>query len=825
MGDRVSRSDVQDPVLHVFERLDDPGTPLSRSEIASELNGRNIDVQSHLDELNRSGRIKSKIIDDTRLWWLPPGEYRSEIITGKRVLEHAAEAIFVTDPDGTIDYVNPAFERITGYDRGEVLGRTPEILKSGVQNQSYYTELWETILDGAVWEEEIVNKRKNGDRYTAHQTITPITTADGSVRKFLAIQRDVTDRRRLREELRGATAALSGLYEITLDPDRDFEHTLDYVLQLGSENLGLPVGYVTKIEDGTQTILARIGDVDAIRPGRSDPLEETFCREAIERDEPFVIDDIFDDGWQGDPAYDHFGLRCYVGARIVVDDEVFGTLCFGSDQPQDDEISATYQSTVKTFAQWIGHEVERRRYDGTLRRQNDLFQKAQDMANVGAWEYDVDSDELHWTAQVRRIHGVPDNRTPDVDTAIAFFHPTDRPWLDDAIDRAISEGNSFDLELRLCPADGGIKWVRVRGEPQVEYGSVTRIRGTIRDIEERMEREAELEQSKTRFRTLFEQSPDAIVLHDLSGNILEANQQLVENLGYSRGSIEAMQISDFETDPDGEYHKQIWAQMDVGETRAIEGTHRRKDGSTFPVEVWLHKIEIDGSKRIISLIRDVSEREERERQLRVLNRVLRHNLSNDMNVIKGFAETIREECTGRVATDADRIVEQSDNLLETIQKQRKVVDVLSERPQHQQLDAVKVIRRVGSEYTNLEINIDLSLPERAPVTATSDLSWAVTELVENAIVHNETDRPAVRIEVVNGSDTVKIRISDTGPTIPDIDRAVLTGESKVEPLFHGRGMGLWLVYWIVRRSEGSIAVASNDPEGNTIEIELSRATE
>lgn len=825
MGDRLSHSNVQDPVVHVFEEFDEPGTPLSRSEIAAELEDHDVDLQSRLDELERSGRIRSRTVGGTRMWWLPQGRYHSEHLSWRPVFEHTAEGIFVTELDGTIEYVNQAFVEITGYDREELLGQTPGILKSGEHDPEYYAKLWETVLAGEVWEEEIVNERKNGDHYIAHQTITPITAADGDIQKFLAIQRDVTDRRRLRDELRGATAALSRLYEISVDQPTDFENTLEDVLQLGSKHLGLPVGYVTRIEDETQTILATIGDIDTIRSGRSDPLDETFCREAIQQDEPFVIEDIFAEGWQGDPAYDHFGLRCYVGARIVVDDEIFGTLCFGSDQPQSQEITATYQSTVKTFAQWIGHVVERRRYDGKLRRQNDLFQKAQDIANVGAWEYDVESEELHWTEQVRRIHGIPDDRTPDVDTAISFFHPTDRPWLEDALDRAMSDGDAFDLELRLCPADGGIRWVRVRGDPQVEYGSVTRIQGTIRNIEERIEREAELEQSKTRFRTLFEQSPDAIVLHDLSGNILEVNQQHVENLGYTRETIESMQISDFETASSRKYLKQMWMQMDEGETHAIEGAHRRKDGSTFPVEVWLNKIEIDGSERILALIRDVTEREERERQLRVLNRVLRHNLSNDMNVIRGFAETIRDECSGRVAADARRIVEQSDQLLETVEKQRKVVDVLSERPQPKPLDVVDVVERVGGEFAGLDIQLDLSLPDRAPVTATPDLSWAVTELVENAIVHNDSARPTVRIDVSNRSDSVEICISDTGPTIPEIDRAVLTGESKVEPLFHGRGMGLWLVYWIVRRSDGSIEVVTGESEGNTIRIDLARSPE
>lgn len=108
-------------------------------------------------------------------------------------VEHAGHAIYITDIDGTIEYVNPAFEETTGYAASEVLGRNPRILQSGRMDEEYYEALWETIESGEVFHEEVPNRRKNGDLYWADQIIAPILD-DGDPIAYVAIQRDITDR-------------------------------------------------------------------------------------------------------------------------------------------------------------------------------------------------------------------------------------------------------------------------------------------------------------------------------------------------------------------------------------------------------------------------------------------------------------------------------------------------------------------------------------------------------------------------------------------------------------------------------------------------------
>ncbi|GAB3322971.1 PAS domain-containing protein [Haloplanus rallus] len=111
----------------------------------------------------------------------------------QKAVEHAGYAIFITDIDGVIRHVNPAFEEITGYTADEAIGKTPRILKSGEMDEEYYERLWETVLGGEVFSDEIINKTKSGDRYLAHQTAAPVTDETGEPIAFVAIQVELTE--------------------------------------------------------------------------------------------------------------------------------------------------------------------------------------------------------------------------------------------------------------------------------------------------------------------------------------------------------------------------------------------------------------------------------------------------------------------------------------------------------------------------------------------------------------------------------------------------------------------------------------------------------
>jgi two-component system cell cycle sensor histidine kinase/response regulator CckA len=119
-------------------------------------------------------------------------------------IEQSGEGVMITNTTGDIEYVNPAFTRITGYALEEVLGRNPRILKSGKQDPTLYQRLWATILKGEIWHGELVNRRKDGKLYTEEMNIAPVRDSRGDITHFIATKHDVTERKHLEDQLRQA---------------------------------------------------------------------------------------------------------------------------------------------------------------------------------------------------------------------------------------------------------------------------------------------------------------------------------------------------------------------------------------------------------------------------------------------------------------------------------------------------------------------------------------------------------------------------------------------------------------------------------------------
>ncbi len=140
-------------------------------------------------------------------------------------LGSAANAIIITDRDGSIQWINPAYEQLTGYSRKEAIGLNPSILKSGVQPLEFYKNLWDTILSGQVWQAELVNKRKDGSLYSEEETITPLLDDTGAITHFIGIKQDITQRKQAEKDLSRSEAELRALFaalpDLVLMLDRD----------------------------------------------------------------------------------------------------------------------------------------------------------------------------------------------------------------------------------------------------------------------------------------------------------------------------------------------------------------------------------------------------------------------------------------------------------------------------------------------------------------------------------------------------------------------------------------------------------------------------
>ncbi len=186
--------------------------------------------------------------------------------------EQSANAIVITDKAGNIEYVNPAFTRMTGYALAEVQGRNPRLLKSGHHPPAFYQQMWATLLQGEIWQGEILNRRKDGSLYWERETITPIVDEQGQIVRFIAIKEDITAQKAAEEQIRLLQAAVeqSRTAIFIVKPDGTVEYANPAAEQLTgyhrSSILGAPLAVISPSQMDSPRFAEMLTHVRQYRP-------------------------------------------------------------------------------------------------------------------------------------------------------------------------------------------------------------------------------------------------------------------------------------------------------------------------------------------------------------------------------------------------------------------------------------------------------------------------------------------------------------------------------------------------------------------------------
>ena len=144
-------------------------------------------------------------------------------------IEQAAETVVITDKEGTIQYVNPVFERITGYTRAEAIGQNPRFLKSCEHDDAFYKQMWDTLTRGETWRGQLVNKKKDGTYFTEDAKISPVRDAAGQTVNYVAVKRDVSEEIKLEAQLR-QSQKLEAVGQLAGGVAHDFNNILTAIL-------------------------------------------------------------------------------------------------------------------------------------------------------------------------------------------------------------------------------------------------------------------------------------------------------------------------------------------------------------------------------------------------------------------------------------------------------------------------------------------------------------------------------------------------------------------------------------------------------------------
>lgn len=255
-----------------------------------------------------------------------------------------------------------------------------------------------------------------------------------------------------------------------------------------------------------------------------------------------------------------------------------------------------------------------------------------------------------------------------------------------------------------------------------------------------------------------------------------------------------------------------------------------KQGGTFAVSYTKLTDSSDSSVGSMVVLYDVTEDRQREQQLAVLNRVLRHNLRNETTVIRGYADLLGADVDDpRQATQSEKIEAASNRLLSIAEKVGTFEKIQEREPQPEDLAISFVLAEIeqscSAVHTDATIEWTISPQNLHLRTDSMLLSVLLKNLVENAIIHSEASKQTVSISVTdtpNADGDVVFEIRDSNEQIPDIEIETLRAGDET-PLQHGQGIGLWIVYWCVQKLHGSIDFEYDD--GNTLRVTLPNLAE
>jgi PAS domain S-box-containing protein len=292
------------------------------------------------------------------------------------------QVVLTIDDDSVVRYANEATEAVFGYAPDELVGRSlltlvPERFHDAHEAAiDRYLETGERSLE---WDWiELPGLHRDG-----HEVPLGISFGEaevGGAHRFTATVRDISDRKR-RERRREATLeSLRELYDVTTDPELAFEEKIDRTLELGCERLELPYGFLSRVDtdetgDGRQTIVHACGDHPLLQSEESCPLSEAYCRRAIETDGLLAIQDAVAAGFEDDPAYRTFELGAYIGGKVVVDGDLYGTLCFAATEPREEPFSDAARMLVRVTSKWMSYELERTQRTAELKRTNERLEE------------------------------------------------------------------------------------------------------------------------------------------------------------------------------------------------------------------------------------------------------------------------------------------------------------------------------------------------------------------------------------------------------------------------------------------------------------------
>lgn len=780
----------------------------------------NVDVPiTRHDEVGDLARSFKEMADE-----LARAAHRNALLA--TFLGHVGDAIEVINTDGEIEYTNPAHERITGYTPAEAIGRTPAVLhRPENHDPAFYNKIWETMESGQVWYGVMLGKRKNGSLWHQDCTISPVRNEKGEITHYIAIKRDIT----ASIDNQKALAESQQRFKDYAEASSDWLWATDEDLQFTSFT-------------GDETDIGGWSTSDAVGKTRWDLYE---------------VDPETDENW-GRHKADLEARRRFRDFRYSFRraDKIYYVSVSGKPVFDVDGKFKGYRGTANDLTAEVESEKALRESEEQLANivanlPGRVFRRVLHADGSVSYPYVGTGDGVAPTYPW-------DPKSPESSDFAQHVHPEDRPGWHDALKRSADELKPHDFEFRRMLPTGGSTWVRTIGRPRkLENGDVVWDSISL-DVTDRKQAEDALRASETRFRRLVENATDSFFLHDLDGNTTDANQHAADSLGYTLDELLSLSIGDIEVGHNDQSLRTIWEKLQGGEAMAVQGKHKRKDGKTFPVDVRIGGVEVDGRPHILALARDTTERDRVQRQLEQASKMatlgemgagIAHELNQPLQIIR-IASDHCLAMLGDGEADLQKLMTRLRKISSQTGRMSQIIDhmrVLSRRDDvppellNPASCATSAITHASGELrrNGIPISTDFSKNCGQIVGHSVQIEQAIFNLLTNAkdaIVTARAERNggassegeiSGHIDVTVKEDKtlgrVKIIVADDGGGIPEaiIDRIFdpffTTKEAGI-----GTGLGLSVSYGFINAMGGSLDVR-NTEKGAEFTISLTAA--
>ena len=543
-------------------------------------------------------------------------------------LEQIADSVVITNKEGVIEYVNPAFEQTTGYTKEFAIGKTPAILKSGRQDAVFYEKLWKTILSGKVFREEFINRKSNGELYHEQQAISPVFDTDGKIVHFVSAGRDVTEQKRAEEQLRSIHARLQGLidhspaviYTMKIEQGR----VLPYV---ASENIVQLLGFTADESKSFEWWATHLHPDD--KAGAYASIEETLQRETLtceyrlrhKNDEYIWVEDsrrVLRD--QAGRSQEIIGVWTDITGRKRADDQIRKLSRVYAVLSNINQAIVRIHDPQQLFNEACRIAVEVGHFQmawiGTLNRET---QRVDIIASAGTTNdylstVDIDlndekkSEGLTGSAIATRTHVILN----DVENDDAM-----RPWRNDLRALGIRSSAAFPLEVfgkvwgvfDLYSSDVGFfdaDEIKLLDELSKDLSFAIEF---IQQEADRKRAEGALEDSERKYKLLFVANPHPMWFFDPKTlAFLDVNEAATRHYGYSRQEFLSMTIKDIRPPDEVARMLEVVAEAHDGLNLSGQWKHKKKDGTIIQVEVTSHEIDYSGRKAKVVLAHDITAR-------------------------------------------------------------------------------------------------------------------------------------------------------------------------------------------------------------------------